>query len=153
MALTCQHEKRLCPFHDVGRELASAAGADDRRRVDHSGRDEQDFAGLDDHRRLAVQRVFPRAFEDVDDPFARMRVPGGDRSRFELDDHLDDFASGDVQVVPLKLDAPASDQLRLRPVSARPAVAISAAIAMIGVVSCESSFATQGCQHLAVMIR
>ncbi len=39
---------------------------------------------------------------------------GADRSRLELDDHLDDLASGDAQVVPLEIDAPGSDELRLR---------------------------------------
>jgi hypothetical protein len=82
--------------------------------VDRSGRDEQDVAGFEGYRRLALHRVFPRAFEDVDDLFARMRVPGGRRSRRELDDRLDDLASGDAQVVPLEIDAPGSHLLRLR---------------------------------------
>jgi hypothetical protein len=43
-----------------------------------------------------------------------MRVPGGGRSRRELDDRLDDLASGDAQVVPLEIDAPRSHWLRQR---------------------------------------
>jgi hypothetical protein len=58
---------------------------------------------------FAVERVCPHAFEDIDDLFARMRVPGRRRSRLELDDHLDDLASGDAQVVPLEIDASGSD--------------------------------------------
>ena len=84
--LTGRREERFSLFDDIRREFPSAAGADVPRRVDRSGRDEQDVAGLEGHRRLALQRVFPRAFEDIDDLFARMRVPRGRRSRLELDD-------------------------------------------------------------------
>jgi hypothetical protein len=34
--------------------------------VDRSGRDEQDIAGLDRRRRLAVDVILKRAFEDID---------------------------------------------------------------------------------------
>ena len=42
-----------------------------------------------------------------------MRVSRGCRSRLELDNHLDDLASGNAQVVPLEIDAPGSHLLRL----------------------------------------
>jgi hypothetical protein len=63
-----------------------------------------------------------------------MRVPRGRRSRRELDDRLDDLASGDAQVVPLEIDVPGAYVLRLPPWSARPVVAISTAMAMMRVV-------------------
>ena len=44
--------------------------------MDRSGRNEQHVAGLQRHRRLAIERVLKRAFEDIDDLFAVMRVPG-----------------------------------------------------------------------------
>ena len=45
-------------------------------RVDYSGRDEQDLAGLERDRRLSSTVILHIAFEDIDDFFARMRVPG-----------------------------------------------------------------------------
>ena len=56
---------------------------------------------------------------------------GANGSRLELDDHLEDLASGDAQVVPLKIDALGSDLLACATCSAKPVVATSAAIAMI----------------------
>jgi hypothetical protein len=52
------------------------AAADVLRRVDHSGRDEQDVAGLERDRRLPIQLILQHVFEKIDDLFARMRVPG-----------------------------------------------------------------------------
>lgn len=58
------------PFFDnIRREFRSAAGAEVPRRVDRSGWNEQDFASLQRHRRLALYRVFPYTFEDIDDLF------------------------------------------------------------------------------------
>ena len=48
-------------------------------------------------------------------------------------DHLDYLASGVAQVVPLEIDAPGADLLRLRHLHRQAAMAISAAIAMIRV--------------------
>src|SRR5262245_48256772 len=96
-------EERLAFFDDVRRELCGAAGADVPRRVDRAGRDEQDVAGREGHRRLVLHRVFPRAFEDIDDLFARMRVPRGRRSRREFDDRLDDLTSRDAEIMPLEI--------------------------------------------------
>ena len=52
---------------------AAVNAADVLRRVDRSGRDEQDVAGLERHRRLALDLILQQAFEDIDDLFARMR--------------------------------------------------------------------------------
>jgi hypothetical protein len=82
--------------------------------VDRSGRNEQDLAGLEGHRRLALHRVFPRTFEDIDDLFARMRVLGKRHSRREFDTHLDDLASRDAEIVPLEIGALDSRLLRPR---------------------------------------
>lgn len=81
--------------------------------MNRSGRDEQDFAGLERHRRLALDLILERAFEHIDDLFARVRVLAERHSRVELDAHLDDLASGDAEIVPLELGAP--DSRRLRP--------------------------------------
>ena len=42
-----------------------------------------------------------------------MRVPGGRHPRVELDNRLDDLASGDAEIVPLEIDA--FDSCLLRP--------------------------------------
>src|SRR5215213_8517863 len=88
--------------------------ADVLRRVDRAGRDEQEVAGLERHRRLALDLILQRAFEDIDDLFARMRVLAERRSRVEVDAHLDDLASGNAEIVPLKLGALDSRLLRPR---------------------------------------
>ena len=109
-----QHDERLPFFDDIRGELRAVAAADVLRRVDRSGRDEQDVAGLERHRRLALDLILQRAFEDIDDLFARMRVPGERHSRREVDAHLDDLASGDAEIVPLEIGALDSRLLRPR---------------------------------------
>ena len=63
---------------------------------------------------LAVDLIFQRTFDHVDDLFARMRVPGSDISRVEVDAHLDDLASGRAEIVPLQVGSFGSRLLRLR---------------------------------------
>src|SRR6266446_4674900 len=62
------HDERLPFFHDIRGELRPGAAADVLRRVDRSGRDEQDVAGLERHRRLALDLILQRAFEDIEVP-------------------------------------------------------------------------------------
>ena len=52
---------------------------------------------------LAVDLVLQRPFKDIDDLFARMRVPAERYSRAEVDAHLDDLASGDAEIVLLEI--------------------------------------------------
>ena len=73
--------------------------------MDRPGRNEQDVASRERHRRRALDLIHQRAFEDIDDLFARMRVPGGRQSRRDVDAHLDDLASGDAEIVPLEIGA------------------------------------------------
>ena len=111
----CRHDdERLSLLDDVGGELRAGAAADVLRRVDRSRRNEQDAAGLECHRRLAVDLVLQRAFQHVDDLFAGMRVPAELDSGVQLDAHLNDFASGDAQIVPLKIDPPDARRRPLR---------------------------------------
>src|SRR5262249_3418921 len=84
------------------------------RRVDRSGWNEQDVAGLERHGRLALDLILERAFEDIDDLFSRMRMPGERNSRRELNAHLDNLASGDTEIVPLEIATLDSRLLRLR---------------------------------------
>src|SRR5262245_47936368 len=88
-----QCEKWLPFFDDIRCEL---------RRVDRAGRDEQDVAGLERRRRSALDLILQRAFEDMDNLFARMPVLAKRHSRVELDAHLDDLASWDAEIVPLE---------------------------------------------------
>jgi hypothetical protein len=50
--------------------------------VDYSYGNEQDATGIDCHRRLALDVIFYRAFEDINDLLAGMLVLGKRRSRF-----------------------------------------------------------------------
>src|SRR5262245_45999623 len=92
-----QHDERLTFSDDISGELRRVAAADVLCRVNGSGWDEQDVAGLERSRRLALDLILQRAVEDIDDLFARMLVPGRDHSRVEVDSHLNDLASGDVE--------------------------------------------------------
>src|SRR5262245_39880019 len=85
-----QRDQRLSFFADVRGELGPVAGADVLRRVDDSGRHEQDIAGLD-LRRLAVDLIFQRTFDHIDNLFTRMCVSGSDVPWIEIHAHLDDL--------------------------------------------------------------
>ena len=74
--------------------------------------DEEDAASFQYHRRLTVHLIFQRAFDDIDDLFARMPVPAERRSGVQLDKHLDDLASGHAEIVPLEIGTPDSRLLR-----------------------------------------
>src|SRR4051812_45717311 len=86
-----RRDERLALFDDVGGKLRRVDAADVSGRMDSSVRDEQDVAGLERHRRLAVERVLKCAFDDVDDLLAMMRVPGRQDARGDVDAHLDGF--------------------------------------------------------------
>src|SRR5215472_263364 len=100
-------------FDDVRGELRPICAADVPRQVRSSGRDEQDVAGLDP-RQLAADLVLQRAFDDIDDLFARMRMHRGDISRVEVDAHLDDLASGSAEIMALQVGSFGSRLLSLR---------------------------------------
>src|SRR5215510_13831106 len=97
-------QKRFAFFDDIGGELRPVGAADVLRRMGRSGRDEQHIAGLDRHR-LAANLVLERAFDNVDNLFARMRMHRGDISGIEIDAHLDDLASGCAEIVALQVGA------------------------------------------------
>src|SRR5262249_14173779 len=75
------------------------------------GRDHQGFAGAVRLRLPAVDRVFERPREDVDDLLARVLVPDRRRLRAEFDAVLDHCASGNAEVVRLQIGAPESGGL------------------------------------------
>src|SRR5262245_62573267 len=66
-----QGEKWLAFFDNIRGELRPVGAADVLRRMRCSGRDEEDVAGLD-RRLLAADLVLERAFDNIDDLFARM---------------------------------------------------------------------------------
>src|SRR5215510_4965271 len=100
-----QHDERLPFFDDIGGELRRVAAADILRRMDLSGRDEQDVAGLERYRRLALDLILQQTFDDVGDLFARMAVRGERHSWAEVDAHLDHLAAGDAEIVPREISA------------------------------------------------
>jgi hypothetical protein len=112
--LLALHGKRLAFFDDVGCELGRVAAADVFHGMRGSVRDEQHFAGLDRHRRLAIELILKHAFDDIDELFARMAVLGGGRPRRKIDAHLDDLASRDAQIVLHEVGALEPRELRLR---------------------------------------
>src|SRR4249919_2385691 len=100
-----QCEWRFPFFEDIRGKLLRDAAADVLRRVDRSGWDEEDVAGLERHWRLALDLILQRALEDIDDLFARMRVLAEGRSRVEVNAYLEGLASGDAEIVPLQVRA------------------------------------------------
>ena len=98
-----QRNERLPFLDDIRGEFRPVAAADVLRRVDRSGRNEQDLARLERHRRLALDLILQQAFYDIDDLFARMRMLRGYISRIEVDAHLNNLASGGAEIVPLKI--------------------------------------------------
>src|SRR5215207_826102 len=108
-----QRDERFPFLDDIRGQLRPVAAADVLHRVDRSGRDEQDVARLD-RRCFAADLILQRALNDVDDLFARMRVPWGDVSRVEIDAYLDDLASGNGEIVALQVGSFGSRLLQRR---------------------------------------
>jgi hypothetical protein len=73
--------------------------------VDRSGRDEQDVAGRDRGRRLALDLILQGSFKDVDVLFAGMGVLAERCGRAEVDPGLDDLVAGDAEIVLLEIGA------------------------------------------------
>src|SRR2546427_3919249 len=111
-----QREERLPFFDDIRGELRRLAAADVARRVDRSGRDEQDVAGFERYRRLALDFVLQRAFENINDLLARLRMLGERYSRADIDADLYGLATRNAEVVLLEIGAIDSRLLRLRDV-------------------------------------
>src|SRR5689334_19612259 len=109
-------DEGLALFDDVRTELRSVDRADVLRRVDRSGRNEQDLTGLQRYRRLALDLVLQRPLDDVDDLLAEMRVPGEGHPGIEVHAHLDLLAPGNAHLVPPELLSPCSGLLTLRDV-------------------------------------
>lgn len=65
-------DERLPFLDDIRRELHPGTSADVPHRVDPAGRDEQDVAGVERHRRLALDLILQRTLDDIGDLFARM---------------------------------------------------------------------------------
>src|SRR5918994_1973214 len=109
-----QHDEWLSFFDDIGGELRRVGGADVPHRVDRFSRDEKDLAGVERRRRLAFDLVLQRSFEDIDDLLARMEVLDGWRFRANVHAVVDDFASGNAEIVLLEIGALDSRCLLLR---------------------------------------
>jgi hypothetical protein len=100
-----QREQRFALLDDVGGEFAAGDVAGIFRRMGRSGGDEEHVAGLERHRRVVLDLIFERALDDIDDLFARMRMLGEGDARLDVDAHLDDFASGNAEILPLQIGA------------------------------------------------
>ena len=109
-----QGDERPALVDDIGSELGGAFGAGVGHRVDRSGRDDQDVAGPERHRRPAVEAIFERAPQHIDQLLARMAVPGGGGARGEIDTDLDRLVPGDAEVVTQEIGARDRGPLRRR---------------------------------------
>src|SRR6185369_8192700 len=89
----CERNKRFPFFDEVSGEFSSVTRSDVLRRVDHACQDEQDIAWFDCYRWLVPDPVLKRPFQDIDDLFAKMRMPRRNISRVKVDAHLHSFAS------------------------------------------------------------
>src|SRR6185295_20055083 len=69
-----QRQQRLTFLDDVGGELAAGDAAGIAGRMNRSGWNEEHVAGLQRDRWLVLDLIFERAFEDINDLFAGMRV-------------------------------------------------------------------------------
>jgi hypothetical protein len=76
-----EDKKRLPLLDEIRGEFRRVAAADVPQRVNSLSRHHQNFAGAVRLRRLTVDPILERAFEDVDDLLARMLVPDRRRVR------------------------------------------------------------------------
>src|SRR4051794_28817058 len=67
-----QREEGLPLLDDVGGKLTAGYAAGVPGRMDRFRRNEEHVAGLQRHRRLVLELIFERAFEDIDDFLAGM---------------------------------------------------------------------------------
>ena len=109
-----QHDERLPFFHDIRGQLRPVDGAYVLHRVDRFSRDEKDLARVDRRGWLVLDLILQRPFEDIDDLFARMLVFEGWRFRANVHAVVDDFASGNAEIVLLEIGALDSRRLLLR---------------------------------------
>ncbi|MDQ3965661.1 MAG: hypothetical protein M3246_04290, partial [Actinomycetota bacterium] len=100
-----QHDERLPFFDDIRGELRRVGGPYVLLRVDRFSRNEKDLARVDRRRWLALDLILQRPFEDIDDLFARMLVLEGWCFRANVHAVLDDFASGNAEIVLLEIGA------------------------------------------------
>src|SRR5918995_2470893 len=100
-----QHDERLPFFHDIRGQLRPVDGAYVLHRVDRFSRDEKDLARVDRRGWLVLDLILQRPFEDIDDLFARMLVFEGWRLRANVHAVVDDFASGNAEIVLLEIGA------------------------------------------------
>src|ERR687898_1629632 len=100
-----QHDEWLPFFDDIRGELRRVAGAYVLHRVDRFGPDEKDPARLERRPWLVLDLILQRAFQDIDDLFARMGVLEGWRLRANVHAVLDDFAPGYAEIVLLEIGA------------------------------------------------
>src|SRR5215207_4470654 len=108
-----QHDEWLSFFDDIGGKLRPVGGAYVLHRVDSFSRDEKDLARVERRRWLVLDLILQRAFQDIDDLFARMEVLEGWRFRADVHAVLDDFASGNAEIVVLEIGALDSRRLLL----------------------------------------
>src|SRR5215208_6587621 len=99
------HDERPPFFDDIRGKLRPVGGAYVLHRVDSFSRDEKDLARLDRRRWLVLDLILQRAFQNIDDLFARMGVLEGWRFRADVHAVVDDFASGYAEIVLLEIGA------------------------------------------------
>src|SRR5215208_7642060 len=100
-----QNNERLPFFDDIRGELRRLGGAYVLHRMHRFSRDEKDLARVEPRGWLSLELILQRSFEDVDDLFARMGMLEGRRVRADVHAVVEDFASGNAEIVLLEIGA------------------------------------------------
>src|SRR6185369_1198539 len=109
-----QCDERFALLDDVGGKLTAGDAAGIPGRMDRSGRNEEHVAGLKCHRRLVLDLIFERAFEDINHLLAVMCMLAKRHAGGEIDADLDRLTPGRADVVPLQVGSRDPVLLRLR---------------------------------------
>ncbi len=90
---------------DVSRQLGGFAFTNVPGEVCHSRRSEQRLASLQDDRRLPLELVLQRTFQDKCDFYAWMLVVDRGRTWIKVDPRLDDLLPSNCDILLQKVDA------------------------------------------------
>ena len=100
-----QHDQWRVFLHNVRRQLRRFVRADVLRDVRGACGDVQGIASLERYRRLTLELIFKRAFNDVGHFHPGMGMLGGHHTRLEINEDLDHLTPGDVEILAQQIGA------------------------------------------------